>query len=359
MTILYVGYPCNQPNFRTVNEALTALQTFDSASGIAATRVQGEAEKVFPAPKETHIPPVTIKIAPGVYQEQFVIHRPNVTLEGENAETTVLTYHLGGREILEDGLKRGTFRTASVRINAQDFTARNLTFENSAGFGYEVGQALALYVDGDRAIFENCRFLGSQDTLFTAPLPLKEFEPGGFRGPGEHKPRILGRHYYKKCFIQGDIDFIFGSATAYFEDCTLFSKKPGSYPPHKNSEDEDIFGYIAAASTPEDVKYGYVFKNCNLTGDCPPGTVYLGRPWREFAKTVYIDCCLGDHIHPAGWQDWNKTHGHFYFAEYGSYGPGAMPESRASFSHQLSEGEAAEYTIQNVLGAPDGWIPLP
>lgn len=345
MTVLYVGYPHKTPNYTTVKEALASLTAAENT------------EKIFPAPVSDE-EPVTIKIAPGTYQEQFVVTRPNLTLEGESAESTVLTYHLGAREILEDGLKRGTFRTASVRIDAQDFTARNLTFENSAGYGHTVGQALALYVDADRVSFENCRFLGSQDTLFTAPLPLQEFEPGGFRGPGEHKPRIMGRHYYKNCFIRGDVDFIFGSATAYFEKCTIFSQNPRKDRLPENDGKDLVCGYITAASTPEHATYGYVFKDCKLISDCPPKSVYLGRPWREFAKTVFINCELGEHIHPAGWLDWNKEHGHFFYGEYGSFGPGASPHTRADFACQLTAREAAEYTIENVLGKPDGWNPL-
>lgn len=336
MKTFYVGYPQKTPNFAKIEDALAALPQVP------------QTPKTFPAPV-SEAEPVTLKIAPGTYKEQFVISRPGVTLEGEDAQTTILTYDLGAKEILADGLKRGTFRTASVRIDAPDFTAKNLTFQNSAGYGHIVGQALALYVDSDRVVFENCRFLGSQDTLFTAPLPLKEFEPGGFRGPGEHKPRIMGRHYYKNCFIQGDIDFIFGGATCYFEGCTLFSKKPEGSP-------SSVCGYVTAASTPRDTPFGYVFQNCRLTGDCPPGSVYLGRPWREFAKTVYLNCEMGNHIHPEGWSDWNKPHGNFYFGEYGSYGPGGSTENRASFSHRLSEKEAAVYTPENVLGAPDGWL---
>lgn len=336
MKTFYVGYPQKTPNFTKIEDALAALSC------------EALSPQTFPAPL-SEAEPVTVKIAPGIYKEQLVVSRPNVTLEGEDAQTTLLTCDLGAREILADGLKRGTFRTASVRIDAPDFTAKNLTFQNSAGYGYEVGQALALYVDGDRIIFENCRFLGSQDTLFTAPLPLTELEPGGFRGPGEHKPRIMGRHYYRNCFIQGDIDFIFGGAVCYFDGCTLFSKMPvGSTSP--------ICGYITAASTPKDSPFGYVFQNCHLTGDCPPGSVYLGRPWREFAKTVFLNCEMGEHIHPEGWTDWNKPHGNFYFAEYGSYGVGGNSENRASFSHQLTKKEAALYTIKNVLGVPDGWM---
>ena len=345
MATLYVGYPDKAPNYTTINRALDSL-----------TRMP-ETEKIFPAPMKSSCEPVNIYIAPGTYEEQFVVNRPFVTLIGESAENTVITYYLGAREILEDGLKRGTFRTASVRIDSHDFTAKNLTFINSAGYGSDAGQALALYVDADRVVFENCRFLGSQDTLFTAPLPEKEFEPGGFRGPGEHKPRTMGRHYYKNCFIRGDVDFIFGGATAYFEGCTIFSQYPGDNYFINRPDNELVCGYITAASTPKDSKYGYVFRDCRLIGDAPKASVYLGRPWREYAKTVYINCELGEHINPFGWNDWGKPHGNFYFGEYASYGPGASPETRAGFSHQLTAAEAAGYTVENVLGAPDGWQP--
>ena len=190
--------------------------------------------------------------------------------------------------------------------------------------------------------------------LFTAPLPLKEAKPGGFKGPGESKPRTMGRHYFKNCFIRGDVDFIFGSAIAYFEDCAIFSQKPGDRKPPESPDDEVIYGYVTAASTPQDEPYGYVFQNCHLDSDCPPHSVYLGRPWREWAKTVFLNCELGAHIHPLGWNDWQKPHGHFYYGEYASYGPGASPETRADFSHQLTEEEAAEYTLENVL---KGWTP--
>lgn len=345
MTVIYVGYPQKAPNYNTIGQALKSLPDISMP------------EKVFPAPVKSTNEPTTIYIAPGVYEEQFVVEHPYVTFIGENPENTTITYHLGAKEILEDGLKRGTFRTASVRIDGHDFTARNLTFKNTAGYGTDVGQALALYVDADRVIFENCHFLGSQDTLFTAPLPMQEFEPGGFRGPGEHKPRIMGRHYYKNCYIRGDVDFIFGSATAYFDGCTIFSSHPGEHYLANRVEEELVCGYITAASTPVDVTYGYVLKDCRLLSDCPEASVYLGRPWREGAKTVYLNCEMGSHIHPLGWNDWGKTHGNFYFGEYASYGPGASPENRAGFSHQLTSKEAAEYTLENVLGAPDGWKP--
>lgn len=342
---LYVCYPDKSPNFSSITEALASLPAVEIA------------EKSYPAAEESNITPVIIYVAPGTYTGQVLIERPYVTLLGEAGKETVFSYGLGAYEILEDGSRRGTFRTASVRIDCHDFTAENITFQNTAGYGHTVGQALAVYVDGDRNIFNNCRFLSSQDTLFTAPLPPAAAKPGGFTGPGEHRPRIHGRQYYRNCFIRGDVDFIFGGATAYFDGCTIFSQKPGDRKPPESPDEEVIYGYITAASTPAEQKYGYVFKDCKLISDCPPGSVYLGRPWREYAKTVFIRCELGAHIHPAGWNDWNKPHELFYYGEYASYGPGAAPGSRADFSRQLTEAEAALLTPETVLAGPDGWKP--
>lgn len=377
---LYVNMLGYTPCFPTVTAALEGIQ-------------MQEPEKTYPAPF-SDVAPAVVHIGPGVYREKLVITRPNLTLlgEGENREDTVLVWGDGAFDDMPEGDKRGTFRTASVRIDTHDFTAKHLTIKNDAGYGRDVGQALALYLDGDRIYFEDCCLLGSQDTLFTAPLPLKEAIPGGFKGPGADKPRMRGRHCFRSCMIQGDIDFIFGGGTAWFEDCILFSKMPKplktqepqrtlesqqtqepqrtlelrkapqeNRPAHPSSpgktavaDENHIYGYITAASTPENQPFGYVFRNCRLKSDCPPGTIMLGRPWREWAKTVYLNCELGAHIHPAGWADWGKPHGHFYYGEYCSKGPGACPETRADFSCQLTDAEAAEYTIEKVL---DGWIP--
>lgn len=346
---LYVNMPQYSPNFSTVSAALH----FVCHDAAPENFFFEEEEKCFPA-KISDIEPVIVHIGEGTYREKLVVTRPNVTFLGAGQDKTILVYGQGAFEQMPEGDRRGTFRTASVRIDTHDFTAKQLTFQNDAGFGHTVGQALALYVDGDRNYFEDCSLLGSQDTLFTAPLPLKEAQPGGFKGPGEHKPRIMGRHFYKNCFLRGDVDFIFGSGIAYFEECTIFSQLPGDCKPPESPEGEEIYGYVTAASTPQTEPYGYVFHNCKLTGNCPPHSVYLGRPWREWAKTVFLNCELGAHIHPLGWHDWEKPHGHFYYGEYQSYGPGANPDQRAAFSHQLTEEEAREYTAQKVL---KGWMP--
>ena len=293
--------------------------------------------------------PQTLYIHNGVYKERITLKVPYVTFLGEDPEKTILTYDLYAKMIMEDGSKRGTFRSYSFLIDTHDFTARNITFENSSGEGSAVGQALAMYADGDRLFFDSCRFLGGQDTLFTGPLPPKEIEVNGFIGPKQHDPRINGRHYYKNCYIEGDIDFIFGSATAYFENCTLFSKYTG----------KEISSYVTAASTPEGQEYGYVMNQCQFLSNCPKGNAYLGRPWREFAKTVLINCYIDEHIRPEGWHDWNKPGAHdtTFYGEYGSYGPGADMEQRPEWIHRLTETDLPHYTKEAVPSGEDGWNP--
>ena len=295
-----------------------------------------------------------IYIHAGTYRERLTITTPNVTLIGDGPGKTVIVQSFSAREILEDGATRGTFRTYSCLVDTHDVTFKNLTLENDAGPGFIAGQALALYADGDRLVFDRCYLKGHQDTLFTAPLPPKEVEPGGFRGPKQFAPRVNGRHYYKNCYIEGDIDFIFGSATAYFEDCEFFSIYPDR--PEYKENAPDCCGYVTAASTPEGQEYGYVMKNCHFTGNCPPDTVYLGRPWREYAKTVLINCYMDRHIKKTGWHDWNKpaAREHSFYAEYGSYGPSGDCSNRPDWVHLLDKSEISHFDKSRVLG---GWMP--
>ncbi len=318
-----------------------------------------EAIKSIPVDNKEYI---TIFIRKGTYREKLIIDRPYICFEGEDTDETIITYNDYAFMIMEDGIKRGTFRTPTVFINTHDFIAKNITFQNNAGFGNKVGQALALYVDGDRIVFDNCKLLGSQDTLFTGPLPPTPNEPGGFTGPKEFAPRINGRHYYRNCYIRGDVDFIFGSATAFFDCCEIFSQQNDDLPPAEHEEDQKVYGYITAASTAKDQAYGYVFNNCKLTSNCPKKSVYLGRPWRNYAKTIFLNCELGEHIRDEGWSDWNKPDAHstILYAEYNSTGAGAEAISknmRASFSSQLSDEEALNYTKERVLRGKDGWNP--
>ena len=292
---------------------------------------------------------VCIFIHKGIYKERLTIQIPFLTLIGESQEETVLTFDLYARMPSPDTGKLGTFRSYSCLIDTHDFTAKNLTFENSSGIGPEVGQALAVYADGDRLLFEDCRFLGSQDTLFTAPLPPKEIEPNGFIGPKQHAERLTGRHCYRRCYLEGDIDFIFGGAVAYFEDCEFFSK----------DINREINGYVTAASTPKGQPYGYVMKSCRFTGNCPPHSVYLGRPWRDYARTVLIDCFIGEHICADGWNDWNKPNARqtAYYAEYGSHGPSSNMSKRPDWIKRLTEQDLTLYTCEKVLAGTDHWTP--
>ncbi|WP_370539720.1 pectinesterase family protein [Algoriphagus sp. Y33] len=265
-----------------------------------------------------------ILLKAGVYKEKLVLatSKTNVSLIGENAENTLVTYDDFAQKKNKFGEEMGTTGSTGFFVFGDGFYARDITFENSSG---PVGQAVAVRVDGDKVMFEKCRFLGFQDTLY----------PHGDRS----------RQYYKDCYIEGTVDFIFGWSTVVFENCEIFSKKGG--------------GYVTAASTGEVTKHGFVFIDCKLTSDGEPASVYLGRPWRDYAKTVFINTEMGDHIKPEGWHNWNKPNAEqtAFYAEYASRGPGANVAERVSWSHQLTEEEAEIYTAKAVLAGEDGWNP--
>lgn len=286
--------------------------------------------------------PETIFIKNGIYKERIEITSSDITIEGEDADKTIITEGYYAFMKMDDGTNRGTFRSYTALIKADNVTCKNLTFENSSGFGKKVGQAIAMYAEGNKLHFINCRFLGHQDTLFTGPLPMKEKQPGGFVGPTEFASRRICKQLYENCYICGEVDFIFGSATAYFKDCTLYAL----------NRNEEINSYYTAPSTYENQKYGYVFDNCTLTGNCPPRTVMLSRPWREHAKAVFINCDMSNQIKEEGFHDWNKKEAHelSFYAEYNCTGDGYTPDKRVSFSHQLTDEEAREYTIENIIG---------
>lgn len=344
-------------------------------------------------PDSNHTP-VTIAIFPGIYHEKITLDVPFVTLlgMGSSPEDTVISYDDYGYYQMPDGKKRGTFRSYTLFVHAKDVTLKNLTVENASGDSKTHGQAIALYAECDRFIADSCRLLGHQDTLFTGPLPPEEYEPDGFVGPTQYAPRVNGRQYYRNCYICGDIDFIFGSATAYFEGCTLESlrRTEGCTTVGTASGTE---GYVTAASTPEGQEYGYVFSDCRFVSkDCPAASVYLGRPWRDYARTVLLNCALGEHIHPAGFHDWDKEHAHgtVFFAEFGSYpldepypssptctpaptttvhtsvsaadvcctGSGCRPyRHRADFVCELDAVQAEHFSKEKVLAGNDGWLP--
>ncbi|WP_232058428.1 pectinesterase family protein [Nibribacter ruber] len=266
--------------------------------------------------------PTTIYIKNGVYKEKLTLAatKTGVHLIGQDVQKTILTYDDFAAKKNRFGEEMGTTGSTSFFVFGDDFKAENLTFENSAG---PVGQAVAVRVDGDKVMFQNCRFLGFQDTLY----------PHGEKS----------RQYYRNCYIEGTTDFIFGWSTAVFENCEIYSKKGGNY--------------VTAASTLEGQPYGFVFINCRLTGDAPEKSYFLGRPWRPFAKTVFLNTYLGKHINPEGWHNWNKPQAEkqVLYAEYKSSGPGANPKARVKWSKQLTEAEMQEYTLKKIFG---DWDPL-
>lgn len=293
--------------------------------------------------------PVCIHLSPGTYRERVEVRRPHITIEGSGRESTRIVYGLGARHPAGDGTRCGTFRTYTMFIDADDVCLSNLSVENDAGDGRLVGQAIALYADADRLYVEHCALLGRQDTLFIGPLPPHEVKPGGFIGPKQFSPRRVGRQYYYDCQIAGDVDFIFGSGRALFEACELCSL----------SRNDDPNGYVTAASTPEHEPYGFVLYHCRFTSDaCAAQSVYLGRPWREWARVVLIACELGAHIKPEGWFDWNKARSHTtsWYAGTQLSGPGSQSMTWPSWIHRCSSAEAQEI-LDHILAGSDHWNP--
>ncbi|TBO43208.1 pectinesterase family protein [Pedobacter kyonggii] len=282
-------------NFKTVQEAIHAVPDFRNKTTI-------------------------IFIKKGIYKEKLILaaSKKNVKFIGESLNETILTYDDYAQKKNIFGEEKGTSGSSSFYIYGEGFSAENITFENSSG---PVGQAVAVWAGGDKLIFTNCRFLGFQDTLYTY---------GG-----------NNRQYYKNCYIEGTVDFIFGASTAWFESCTIFCKKAG---------------YITAASTADTTKFGYVLNKCKIKGDAPANSFYLGRPWRPYAKVVYLNCELPDFIRPEGWNNWGKESNEktAYYAEYKSTGKGADPQSRANWSHQLTDEAYKSYILENVFR---GWNP--
>ncbi|MBN1820336.1 MAG: pectin esterase [Prolixibacteraceae bacterium] len=279
-------------DFKTIQEAINAT-------------------KAFPDKR------ITIFIKNGIYREKVRVPSWNnmLSLVGEDVEKTVISFDDSFGKINKG--RNSTFYTWTLLIEADDFYAENLTVENTAG---EVGQAVALHVEGNRCVFKNCRILGNQDTVYLS---------------GENSNQL-----FLNCTIEGTTDFIFGSATVVFKDCTIISKRDS---------------YITAASTNKGKEFGFVFIKCDLLAKENVTKVYLGRPWREFAKTVFLNCEMGKHIVPEGWHNWNKKQAEstVFYAEYKNYGKGANTSSRVKWSNILKSNESKKYTPQNVLG---NWV---
>ena len=272
---------------------------------------------------------VTLYIKNGTYAEKLVIPswKPNIHLIGESKEGVIITgddfsgkpYPTGKDQTGQD--KFSTYTTYTVLVDAPDIILENLTIRNTAG---RVGQAVALHVEGDRFVCKNCILLGNQDTLYAAAEG--------------------SRQYYENCRIEGTTDFIFGKSTSVFQSCTI-----------KSLSDS----YITAAATPGYQPYGFVFLDCTLTADPAATKVYLGRPWRSRARTIFIRTNMGGHIVPVGWDNWGDAANEktVLYAEQGSTGAGGSPSKRAGWSKQLSAEEANQYTLTRIFSGQPAWNP--
>ncbi|GHT58270.1 pectinesterase [Bacteroidia bacterium] len=279
-------------NFRTIQEAIESIRAFD--------------------PNGT----VTVFIRNGVYKEKLVLptHVCRVHFIGESRDKTIITY--------DDHAnidKMGTFRTYTFLIRGNDITLENLTVENSAE---QLGQAVALHLEGDRIIIRNCRISGNQDTIYAG--------------------RENCRQYFENCHIEGTTDFIFGPSTCWFEKCQILCKR--------NS-------YITAASTPENIAYGYIFNQCDISLSEDVTSVYLGRPWRPYAMTLFMNCRLPEGINPQGWDNWRNPENEktARYMEYNNSGPGAAAAQRVKWAKIPTAKQAAVYTLENVMKGCDGW----
>lgn len=280
-----------------------------------------------------------IYIKEGVYRNRVQINKPNIHMIGLGKVT--ISYGIGAIHKDPFGKEYGTFRSETVKVMAHDFTAENITFENSAGPGNFAGQALAIYISADRVRFRNCSFKGYQDTIYTG----NPREAGVLSDTGmEH------RQYFEDCYIEGDVDFIFGNGTVVFQNCEIYSMD-------RHEEAGKTNGYITAASTNPETKYGYVFLNCRLTSNAAEDTVYLGRPWRDAASVAFVNCDMGAHIKKEGWHNWGNLQKEktSRYSEWGTTGSGANAQERVSWAKEIPTEERKRYTAEQILSGADQW----
>ena len=261
-----------------------------------------------------------IHIGEGIYKEKIFSEKSNITFIGDGIDKTILEYDDGAFDIMEDGSKKGTFRTYTAFFGGKKTVVKNMTIANTAGDGSEHGQAIAVYADSDICIFENVKMTGHQDTLFCAPLPLTERQKNGFMGPRVLNPRRKTKQYYKNCEIYGDVDFIFGGADAVFDDCFIQCNNRKKFVSNVSNDKRFINGYITAACGSKD-DLGFIFRNCTIRGEegCDDGSVFLGRPWRDEAKTVFLNCKMDTSIAPERFSGWGSIDKDESFATYGEY----------------------------------------
>lgn len=321
------GFTAESPGTAKAIASVGSPDAVVAADGSGTHRtVQAAVDAAPPASTK----PFVIYIKPGTYREHVMVpeNKPHLTLRGEagQAAATVITLDTNVGTVGADGKKLSTPDSATVLVRANDFVAENVTFENSTTREQKI-QALAFYITGDRAVLRNCHFLGWQDTL-RADAPR-----GG-----------SARQYFVGCTIEGHVDFIYAAGTAVFDRCHIHCRGDG---------------YITAASTAEQVRYGYVFLDCRVTAASDVKQVYLGRPWRPFAATAFLRTDLPAQISPAGWHNWGnpKNETTARYAEYRSTGPGARPAERVQWARQLSDADAEAFTVEKILAGSDGWKP--
>lgn len=279
-----------------------------------------------------------IRIRPGTYVEKITVDKPRIQFRGLGADPkeVVLSFNLSS------GTAGGTFKSASTTVTGSDFYAENLTFENTfsrtQGLTQQGSQAVALRVTGDRAVFRKVRFLGYQDTLYATT--------GGCMNSADCQP---ARQYFEDCYIEGNVDYIFGDAMAYFENCEIHSL---AHPQ---------IAITAQSKVRPDEKSGYVFNHCRLTAEAGAAKVYLGRPWRSYSSVVFLNTTMGPEIQPAGWSEWvqngKESLPTVFYAEYNSQGPGGKTGARDPHSVQLTAEQARKFEVHAFLAGDDGWDP--
>ena len=294
--------------------------------------------------------PVILLVRMDEYHERVIVNKDNIRIIGEARDRTVITHSGCAKDLNEAGQPKGTFLSYTFLVTGNNVEVENITIRNDAGDGREVGQAVAVYAAGDRGVWRNVRMIAHQDTLFCGPTMPKVARdalpiviPEGVPSVGDCPP-VAGRQYFEDCFIQGDVDFIFGPYRCWFERCTLHMNKRG--------------GWYTAANTPEQSPYGMVFRHCRLTGECEPGEAYLGRPWRPYARTIFLHCEMDECVAPEGFQDWEGGASITErCGEYMTTGARADQSARHPNQARLTDEEAAMLTIRNVIGGYDGWNP--
>jgi pectin methylesterase-like acyl-CoA thioesterase/pectate lyase len=275
-----------------------------------------------------------ILLAPGEYREKIAIDSPHVTLRGLGTRPNDVVVVWGDSAATAGG----TFRSATLHVSGDDFRAENLTVQNEYHLKNErQSQAVALSVTGDRAVFDRVRMLGAQDTLYAGAKKCSS------------EPCETTRQYFRDCYIEGHVDFIFGDSKAFFERCEI----------HAIAHPEILI--TAHARTAADQDKAFVFDHCRITAEPGAQNIYFGRPWRDYAAVIFMNTDIRANLHPDGWREWTpgKTDRlqRAFYAEYRSTGPMADTSKRQPHAHPLTDADAARWQLPAFLAGKDGWRP--